>query len=87
MVAGYTEQNYGYVVQKACDKAVSDRFSYDATTGIYKMWLWTSDLAHDCGTTHARTEVRFYNDYTGSGKHQFSADVFVPNGTDYTNIF
>ena len=71
---------------------VSDRFSYtyDSTTqvGLYHNWLWTTDLAWNGGSTHARTEIRFYNDYVrGSGIHQFSSDVLIPKGTGDSNIF
>jgi len=51
----------------------SSRYSYDPATGLYHMWVYSSDQPFEPGnTTLPRTEQRFMPDYT-SGEIQFQA--------------
>jgi hypothetical protein len=77
--SGWTQSSYTYRIHKPWNLSVSDRFSYSG--GIWRMWVFRTDAAHQEGNTTApRTEMRWDIDYT-SGQRMFDGDVYIPSPT------
>jgi hypothetical protein len=71
--SGWTVQTPTFNVQWPYNLPESDRYTYDPTTGVYHMWVFTTDEPFQQGnTTLPRTEQRFTPDYT-SGEIQYQA--------------
>lgn len=69
----WTPQAPTFKVQWPYNVAESSRYTYDSTTGIYHMWVYSTDEPFKEGsTTLPRTEQRFEPDYT-SGEIQYQA--------------
>jgi Alginate lyase len=85
--SGWTEQTPAFNVQWPYNLAESDRYTYDATTGIYHMWVFTTDQPFKQGsTTLPRTEQRFTPDYT-SGEIQYQAMLMGDPAENSYSIF
>jgi hypothetical protein len=82
LTQGWTEKSFTFAIHKPYDLDASQRYHFDAATGVHSLFVLRTDKAHEPNNTTApRTEIRLRNDYT-SGNHQFEADVMVVAGTD-----
>ncbi|MGH9599878.1 MAG: polysaccharide lyase family 7 protein, partial [Terracidiphilus sp.] len=71
--SNWTAQTPDFKVQSPYNLPVSDRYAYDSTTGIYHLWVFSTDEPFQQGNaTLPRTEQRFEPDYT-SGEIQYQA--------------
>jgi hypothetical protein len=71
--SNWRAQTPDFKVQWPWNVPKSSRYSYDPATGVYHMWVHSSDQPFKSGnTTLPRTEQRFMPDYT-SGEIQFQA--------------
>jgi Alginate lyase len=85
--SGWTVQTPAFNVQWPYNLAESDRYAYDPTTGVYHMWVLTTDDPFKAGsTTLPRTEQRFTPDYT-SGEIQYQALLMGDPAENSYSIF
>jgi hypothetical protein len=89
LTSGWTQQTLTYDIHKPYDLAESARFqkvSVSAGTEYRFEIRKTDNPFQEGSTTQPRTELRVRGlDYQGSGKHQFEADMKVPDSTT-TNV-
>ncbi len=89
LTSGWTQQTLTYDIHKPYDLAESARFqrvSVSAGTEYRFEIRKTDNPFQEGSSTQPRTELRVRGlDYQGSGKHQFEADMKVPDSTT-TNV-
>ncbi|MGP3984874.1 carbohydrate-binding protein [Streptomyces sp. KR80] len=83
---GWTQRSFTYNMQKPWNLSLSERYSYDSSTGTHRMWVYDTDEPMSEGsTTDPRTEMRWLQEYS-SGEHMWDADVYIPASTDGATV-
>lgn len=84
--AGWTEFSDDFTIEHPWDLPASDRYRYDASYDTHTTWVESTDEPlREGNPTNPRTEMRWDDSYS-SGQRMWEADVYIPAGTDGSNI-
>jgi hypothetical protein len=82
---GWTPDTIHFEVQSPYNLPHSDRYSFDAKTDTFHLWVFRADKPlSKHNTTEPRIEMSF-DKYT-FGQHQFEADVLVVTNTSHCRV-